>query len=142
MNDDPNVPPLSSDRRAELEYRVKIVVDGTANILSIEHVLVKMHERKRAVMNEKWLNLAGELLGLASSSFSNRVCNDWKWPEHWSPADRLSFAEAMVRDNVRKPVGDLTAEESNEVKSMAGGVYGPPDWWVMIFLGNRLAGGK
>ncbi len=90
-------------------------------------------------MNPKWQRLAGELLETASGQFSNNGCNDWKWPEDWTQAERLAFTEAMVRDNVRKkPTGKLTPAELEEIASLAEGEYGPPDWWVMTFLGRQL----
>jgi hypothetical protein len=91
------------------------------------------------MMNEKWQTLAGELLKAASSQFSSHGCNDWEWPDDWTHAERLALSEAMVRDNVRKPTGELTAGERQDAEEMAKGEYGPPDWWVMLFLGKRLA---
>jgi hypothetical protein len=93
----------------------------------------------RIAMNTKWQALAGELLEAASSQFSRHGCNDWKWPEDWTGAERFAFADAMVRDNVGKPTGRLTAEQREQVAGYTDGEYGPPDWWVMAFLGKRLA---
>ncbi len=90
-------------------------------------------------MNSAWLRLAGELLGLASDQFSNHGCNEWEWPADWSAVERRQLAEAIVRDNVRKTNGEkLNTEEAGQVKHMASGKHGPPDWWVMAFLAGQL----
>ncbi len=53
--------------------------------------------------------------------------------------ERRKFAEAMVRDNVCKTDGEkLNTEEAGQIKHMASGKHGPPDWWVMAFLARQL----
>ncbi len=89
-------------------------------------------------MNSKWLAVAGGLLDRAAGALSNRGCNDWRWPANWSPEERQRLAEAMVADNLRKSVDQLTDAEIDEACTHATGEFGPPDWWVARFLARKL----
>ena len=94
-------------------------------------------------MNHKWLKVAGELLTEAAEKFSNHGCNDWRWPESWNAEDRWAFAHAMVCDNEHIAPGvPLTERQKQEVDELAvDREFGPPDWWVMAFLGRQLEKG-
>lgn len=93
-------------------------------------------------MFPKWQKLAGEMLELASEQFSNHGCNDWEWPDDWTPEERHNLAIEMVAHNIRKSVSGLTQHEMEEVNHWASGKFGPPDWWVMSFLADKLKGGE
>lgn len=93
-------------------------------------------------MKQKWQQLAGDLLMLASQEFSNHGCNYWKWPESWTPKERYDFSLAIVMDNRRAVFGRDTPseEDKRDAVDMAECDYGPNDWWVMMFLGKELGG--
>lgn len=54
-------------------------------------------------MPKKWMEVAGDLLDLASDTFSNHGCNDWVWPQDWTPEERRELVEAVVSENVGRP---------------------------------------
>lgn len=87
-------------------------------------------------MDNKWQEVAGQLLVLAAGKFSNHGCDDWKWPVDWTLEERYQLALAMQRDTVCGRL--LMAEEIEDVRGWADGDFGPPDWWVMRFLGKEL----
>ena len=86
-------------------------------------------------MPDKWLKLAGEMLELASDQFSNHGCNDWRWPDDWTQKEREGLAKAMTVQNFGRP---MTQEEEQDAVDIAKCEFGPPDWWVMDFLGQKL----
>lgn len=88
-------------------------------------------------MDLKWKLLAAQLLQEASQLYANHGCNDWKWPANWTPVDRENLADAMVRDNVG--YSNLRDEDVEDIYGLIAGDYGPPDWWVMLFLSKQLA---
>lgn len=90
------------------------------------------------MINKRWLALAGQLLSAAAEDFSNHGCNDWKWPADWTSDKRRELATAMVEANIGRPRHAFTASDVTEVESLCNGDYGPPDWWVMKFLGKQL----
>ena len=90
------------------------------------------------MMIAKWAELAGELLDVASREFSNHGCNDWQWPPGWTTAQRRELVSAMVSDNTGRAAKDFTDEDKEEIKHMTKGAFGPPDWWVMLFLAKQL----
>ncbi len=92
-------------------------------------------------MLTKWTKLAGDLLQEASESLSNAGCNDWKWPADWTPAERLELARAMVADNVQCTERELTADLEAEAAELVSGPWGPPDWWVALYLAKQLQSG-
>ena len=87
---------------------------------------------------KEWLALAGELLESAASEFSSHGCNDWSWPKGWTTAQRIDLATAMVVQNTGRDVDEFTDGDRAEVTDLCRGDYGPPDWWVMSFLGTAL----
>lgn len=89
-------------------------------------------------MDPKWLKVAGELLERASNEFVNHGCNDWKWPEGWTEADKLEFATCIVEDNVGRPRDKFNPLDIEDRDTLARGGLGPSDWWVMLFLGRKL----
>ncbi len=89
-------------------------------------------------MNPKWLKLAGALLRRACQEFSNHGCNDWLWPDDFTPADRLALVTAMHEANLGKPVARFTALEREDMEADVRGAHGPADWWLMAFLGKEL----
>ena len=95
-------------------------------------------DSEASVFKTEWLTLAGELLGSAASQFSSHGCNDWAWPKNWTKAQRLELAIAMVAQNTGRNVGEFTESDREQIDAMCAGDYGPPDWWVMSFLGDVL----
>ena len=77
-------------------------------------------------MNAKWRQLAGELLIEVSKEFANHGCNDFTWPDTWTPEERHHLVLAMMIDN---------GHVDDDIYT---GQFGPPDWWVMCFLGKQL----
>lgn len=89
-------------------------------------------------MNPKWMAVAGALLQTAGERFSNHGGNDWRWPAGWDEDQRRALAEAMVCDNLGKTLDQLTDNDLEEVERHVAVDFGPPDWWVMKFLGRKL----
>ena len=76
-------------------------------------------------MKPQWLRLAADMLEMASEEFGTHGCNDWSFPDSWTPADKEDFVKAMHENN-RSP-------EEFDPKHLD-----VPDWWVMTFLANVI----
>lgn len=79
------------------------------------------------------LKLAGILLAQAAEETTRRGCNDFLWPEFFPSTARQDLVRAMAEDDHYTP---LQVEE--RVQQDTYGKYGPPDWWVMMYLAKRL----
>lgn len=94
-------------------------------------------------LRREWLAVAADLLMDAAYGLGDRGCNDWRWPEGWTRGDRVEFAGALVRDNERvAPGAELTAPQRQQVADLVRGEFGPPDWWVALFLAKWIREGK
>jgi hypothetical protein len=109
-----------------------------ASIVAMVAAAIREAEAVMRGIDPKWLAVAGALFIRASQEFSNHGSNDWEWPADWTPEERFAFATAMVSDNVQRPPSEFTALDREDADHLARGKYGPPDWWVMLFLGKRL----
>jgi hypothetical protein len=88
----------------------------------------------------KWRTMAKELLERAAEQFSNAGCNDMRWPNNWSEEERRLLAVAMVKDNTKRAEAEFNREDHETVDSMVNQEHGLTDWWVMLFLGDKLCG--
>ena len=82
-------------------------------------------------MKSTELRLAGLLLEMAADHFGDHCCNDWNWPGWVTMEERKRILHDMEMHNS----GD--AEEAKETVEMCA-EDGPPDWWIMAYLGTRL----
>jgi hypothetical protein len=90
-------------------------------------------------MFRKWMKLAGTMLEKASGKLASEGCNDWKWPEDWTPQERMQLVGAMMVANFKgRPISQFTPEELEELENFCKGDYGPPNWWIAVFIGRWL----
>lgn len=80
------------------------------------------------VSNNKLLNLAADMLELASDQFANHGCNDWSFPSNWTKKEMEEFCEVYHLFN-----GD-PEEHSDDNLYL-------PDYAVMSFLAFILRNG-
>lgn len=76
-------------------------------------------------MTKQELELAANLLELASDEFSNHGCNDFRLPDSWTQEECDEFMKSMAKWN-----GDLENYTPGRRTTM--------DWYVMAYLSSRL----
>lgn len=76
-------------------------------------------------MTAKQKMLAAKFLQEAAERYGNDGCNDWDWPENWTPQERAEFAKGLAEHESMDPVDILRA---------------PMNYMVMYYLAELLAG--
>ena len=51
------------------------------------------------MLNAKEKALLGQMLDEYSERLSNDGCNDWEWPEDWTPEERAAFCRESYLDD-------------------------------------------